>query len=305
MASKVSDANYYDGSESLLGHCSAIRIFVATIFDDLWARDKHIALSALLVRACTGLLGATLDDITLNWPGNTDSSMGSDEQGAAVVIAAETHRGQGTSVSNDWHYLAAIRRETGTAQKQNCPVRSGSKRELHLQLRIFEWVLDTAEPHFHELKTLVPIEHLCSDGIAIQYIRTLSSFWCCFSTLLQMCDPFYIHQVTVKDTQLSSLFKSDLTNIAWIGNWRLVGERAPNTSYFTARTHGDTIRTQKCNWSQGSEFAKEWNRPKKHMMMCSSVFSMSKIGCNCPGSVPTSTRHPSSRLEPLLPVRDT
>jgi len=135
--------------------------------------------------------------------------MGSDEQGTAVVIAAEMHRGRGTTVSNDWRYLAAIQIETGTAQKQNCPVRSGSKPELHLQPRIFEWVLDTAEPHFHELKTLVPIKHLRSDGIAIQYIHTLSSCRCCFSTLLRMCNPIYIHEVTVKDTQCSSLFKSD------------------------------------------------------------------------------------------------
>ena len=43
---------------------------------------------ALRIEECTGLPGATLEDITLNSPGYSDSSAGCDEQGAAVVLAA-------------------------------------------------------------------------------------------------------------------------------------------------------------------------------------------------------------------------
>jgi len=42
------------------------------------------------------------------------------------------------------------------------------------------------------------------------------------------------------------------------------GESASKTASFTYRLYCDTISTQILNWSQRSDFAKMWNRPKNH-----------------------------------------
>jgi hypothetical protein len=88
-ASKVSEAENNNVNDQLLGHGPDIQTPGATAFDDLLSSDEVVATFALRIGECTGLLGATLEDITLDSPGNTDPSAGCDEQGAAAVVAAE------------------------------------------------------------------------------------------------------------------------------------------------------------------------------------------------------------------------
>jgi len=89
VASKVSEAENTNVNDQLLGRGPDIQTLGATAFDDLLASDEAIAAFALRIGECTGLLGVTLEDITLDSPGNTDPSAGRDEQGAAAVVAAE------------------------------------------------------------------------------------------------------------------------------------------------------------------------------------------------------------------------
>jgi hypothetical protein len=89
VASKVSEAENKNFNDQLLGRGPEIQTLGSTAFDDLLASDEVVAAFALRIGECTGMLGATLEDITLDSPGNTDSSAGRDEQGAAAVVAAE------------------------------------------------------------------------------------------------------------------------------------------------------------------------------------------------------------------------
>ena len=91
VASKVSQADddNHNVTDQLLGRGPGIQTLGATAFDDLLASDEVVAAFALRIGECTGLLGATLEDITLDSPGNTDPSAGCDEQGAAAVVPAE------------------------------------------------------------------------------------------------------------------------------------------------------------------------------------------------------------------------
>ena len=89
VASKVSEAENNNVNDQLLGRCPEIQTHGATAFDDLLASDEVVTAFALQIGELTGLLGATLEDITLHSPGNTDPSAGRDEQGAAAVVAAE------------------------------------------------------------------------------------------------------------------------------------------------------------------------------------------------------------------------
>jgi hypothetical protein len=89
VASKVSEAENKNVNDQLLGHGLEIQTLGATAFNDLLASYEVVAAFALRIGECTGQLGATLEDITLDSPGNTDPSAGRGEQGAAAVVAAE------------------------------------------------------------------------------------------------------------------------------------------------------------------------------------------------------------------------
>jgi len=89
VSSKVSKAENKNVINQLLGRVPTIQTPRATAFDDLLASDEVIAAFALWIGECPGLLGATLEHITLDSAGNTDQNAGCDEQGAAAVVAAE------------------------------------------------------------------------------------------------------------------------------------------------------------------------------------------------------------------------
>jgi hypothetical protein len=89
VASKVSEAENKNVNDQLLGRGPDIQTLGATAFDHLLASDEVVAAFALRIGECTGLLGATVADITLDSPGNTYPSAGCDEQGAAAGVAAE------------------------------------------------------------------------------------------------------------------------------------------------------------------------------------------------------------------------
>jgi hypothetical protein len=94
VASKVSEAKNKNVNDQLLGRGPDIQTLGSTVFDDLLASDEVVAAFALRIGECPGLRGATLEDITLDSPGNPDRSAGCDEQeAAAVVAAAELLRG--------------------------------------------------------------------------------------------------------------------------------------------------------------------------------------------------------------------
>jgi hypothetical protein len=71
VASNVSDAE----NDKLLGRGPSIQTLGATAFDNLLASDKVIAAFALRIGECTGLLGAALEDITLDSPGNKTQAL--------------------------------------------------------------------------------------------------------------------------------------------------------------------------------------------------------------------------------------
>ena len=58
-------------------------------FEDLLSSIEVVVAFAQQTGECIGLLGVTLEDITLDSPGDTDLSAGRDEQRAAAVVAAE------------------------------------------------------------------------------------------------------------------------------------------------------------------------------------------------------------------------
>jgi hypothetical protein len=85
VASKVSEAE----NDQLLWCGPGIQTLGATTFDDLLTSIEVVVAFTLQTGECIGLLGVTLEDITLDSPSDTDPSTGRDEQRAAAVVAAE------------------------------------------------------------------------------------------------------------------------------------------------------------------------------------------------------------------------
>ena len=85
VPSKVSEAE----NDKLLGRGPGIQTLGATSFDDLLSSIEVVVAFARQTGECIGLLGVTLEEITMDSPGDTDPSAGRDEQRAAVVVAAE------------------------------------------------------------------------------------------------------------------------------------------------------------------------------------------------------------------------
>jgi len=85
VASTVSEAE----NGKLLGRGPGIQTLGATAFDNLLTRLEVVVAFARQTGECIGLLGVTLEDMTLGSPGDTDPSAGRDEQRAAAVVAAE------------------------------------------------------------------------------------------------------------------------------------------------------------------------------------------------------------------------
>jgi len=91
VASKVSQPNTdnHNVNYQLLGRGPGIQTLGATAFDNLLASDKVVVAFTLQIGECIGLLGATLEAIGLDSPGDTDPSAGHDEQGTAAGVAEE------------------------------------------------------------------------------------------------------------------------------------------------------------------------------------------------------------------------
>jgi len=91
VASKVSQAenDNHKVNDQLLRRGPGIHALGATAFDDLLSSIEFVIAFPQQTAECMVLLGTTLEDITLDSPGNTDPSAGGDAQRAAVVIAAE------------------------------------------------------------------------------------------------------------------------------------------------------------------------------------------------------------------------
>jgi hypothetical protein len=85
VASKVSEAE----NDQLLWHGPGVQTLGATAFDELLVSIEVVVAFARQTGECIGLLGVTLEDITLDSPGDIDPSAGRDEQRAAAVVAAE------------------------------------------------------------------------------------------------------------------------------------------------------------------------------------------------------------------------
>ena len=85
VASKGSEAE----NDQLLWRGPGIQTLGATAFDDLLTSIDVVVAFTLQTGECIGLLGVTLEDITLDSPGDTNPSAGHDEQRAAAVVAAE------------------------------------------------------------------------------------------------------------------------------------------------------------------------------------------------------------------------
>jgi len=107
VTSQVSEAE----NEKLLGCGLDIWTLRATEWDDLLPSIEVVVAFPHHIGECTGLLGATLKDITLDSWENTDPSAGHDEQVAAVVVGAEeplqgdmwmTAAGSPRSEVSDW-----------------------------------------------------------------------------------------------------------------------------------------------------------------------------------------------------------
>ena len=89
VASTVSQAENDNINDQLVRCGPDTQTLGATLFEDPLASDEVVTAFALQIRECTGLLGATVEGITLDSPGDTDLSARRDEQGAAVVVVAE------------------------------------------------------------------------------------------------------------------------------------------------------------------------------------------------------------------------
>jgi len=91
VASKVSQANdNHTVNDQHLGRGPGIQTLGATAFDDLLTSIEVVVAFARQTGECIGLLGACLEGITLDSPGQKpDPRAGRDEQRAAAVVAAE------------------------------------------------------------------------------------------------------------------------------------------------------------------------------------------------------------------------
>jgi len=91
VASKVSlgENDSHNVNDLLLGRNPGIQTLGAAAFDDLLTSIEVVVAFARLTGECIGLQGATLEDITLDSPGNIAPSDGREEQRAAAVVAAE------------------------------------------------------------------------------------------------------------------------------------------------------------------------------------------------------------------------
>jgi len=85
VSSKVSEAE----NDMLLGRGPGIQTLGATVFDNLLSSIEVVVAFARQTGECIGLLGVTLEDITLDSPGDTDPSAGRNEQRAAAVVPSE------------------------------------------------------------------------------------------------------------------------------------------------------------------------------------------------------------------------
>ena len=111
-------------------------------------------------------------------------------------------------------------------------------------------------PQFRQLWTLAPIKYLSSDCITIWYIHKRCSFACSFTSNSPLCDLINICGVAVEWGGKSGVFCRDSTNIDWIANWRIWGERACKSAPFRYISCCDMIRTQILNRGQSSECTK-------------------------------------------------
>jgi len=127
---------------------------------------------------------------------------------------------------------------------------------------VFRLVYHTIQPHFHQPRTLAPIDYLSFDCVTMWYMCKRCSFRCSFTSHCAICDPNNICWVISKHAQFSALCHINSANSDLIANWTMGGERASKTASFTYRSYRDTIRTHILNWRQGSEIAKMWNQPK-------------------------------------------
>lgn len=89
VVGKVPETENCNFNDQLLGRGPDIQTLRATTFDDPLAREEVVAAFALRIGECTGLLGVTLEGITLDSLGNTDPSAARVEQGAEEVFALQ------------------------------------------------------------------------------------------------------------------------------------------------------------------------------------------------------------------------
>jgi len=85
VASKVSEAKH----DKFLWCGPDIQTLAATPFDHRLASHEVVTAFVVQIGECTGLQGATFEDITLDPTGNTDPSTGCDKQGTVVGVATE------------------------------------------------------------------------------------------------------------------------------------------------------------------------------------------------------------------------
>jgi len=85
VAPKVSE----DENDQLLRRGLGIQRLGATALDHLLSRIEVVVAFARQTDECIGLLGVTLEDITLDSPGNADPSAGCDEEREAALVVAD------------------------------------------------------------------------------------------------------------------------------------------------------------------------------------------------------------------------
>jgi len=131
-----------------------------------------------------------------------------------------------------------------------CFVLVGLLPGLEINPRCFGQVLHTAGPHYCGLKMLTPIKYLSSDYITIWYIhKRCTSTWS-FTSYAPIWDPIKIRWVADESCLKFGVFHSNSTNIDWITNWSIGGERACTSASFLYISYCDPLRTQILNSSQ-------------------------------------------------------
>ena len=110
-------------------------------------------------------------------------------------------------------------------------------------------------PQFCQVLSLAAIKYLSSDHITIWYIRKRCSSACSFTSSSPLCYLINIRWVGMKYCRNLAVYRCDTTNIDWIAQWTIGGERACKSAYFTYISYCDMITNQIPIWSQSSEFA--------------------------------------------------